>query len=100
MGPALVQRGKDLGNVAAVIGTGGALVHGRDPRSVLEMTLADPAAPQALLPRAPKLLLDRHYLLYAAGLLATVEPRAALELATANLESLVRTSSDELSPAC
>ena len=100
VGPALVQRGKDLGNVAAVIGTGGALVHGRDPRSVLEMTLADPATPQALLPRAPKLLLDRHYLLYAAGLLATVEPRAALELATANLESLVRTSSDELSPAC
>jgi hypothetical protein len=33
-------------------------------------------------------LLDRHYLLYACGLLGAVEPDAALELALANLEPL------------
>jgi uncharacterized protein (TIGR01319 family) len=95
LGPARVQHGKDLGDVAAVIGTGGALVHSCEPRAVLEMALADPAAPQALLPRAPRLLLDRHYLLYACGLLGAVEPRAALELALDNLDSLERKSPDE-----
>ena len=95
LGPARVQHGKDLGDVAAVIGTGGALVHSREPRAVLEMALGDPAAPQALLPRAPRLLLDRHYLLYACGLLGAVEPRAALELALNNLDSLERKLPDE-----
>jgi len=95
VGPALVQHGKDLSQVAAVVGTGGALVHSPDPRAVLDMALATASAPQALLPRTPKLLLDRHYLLYACGLLSTVEPRAALELALANLDALERKPSDE-----
>jgi uncharacterized protein (TIGR01319 family) len=87
-GPVAVQTGKDLSNVTAVIGTGGALVHGADPLGVLRMALADPADPQSLRPKAPRLLLDRHYLLYACGLLGAVEPDAALELALANLEPL------------
>ncbi len=87
-GPVAVQHGKDLSNVRAVIGTGGALVHSADPRAVLEMALAEPSAPQSLRPRQPKLLLDRHYLLYACGLLGTVEPQAALELALRGLESM------------
>lgn len=57
-GPVAVQHGKDLSDVSAVIGTGGALVHSPDPRAVLEMALADPAAPSSLRPKAPKLLLD------------------------------------------
>jgi hypothetical protein len=52
------------------------------------MALAEPSAPQSLRPRQPKLLLDRHYLLYACGLLGTVEPQAALELALRGLESM------------
>jgi uncharacterized protein (TIGR01319 family) len=94
-GPVAVQQGKDLSHVAAVIGTGGALAHGADPRAALEAALADPNDPQSLRPRHPKLLLDRHYLLYACGLLATVEPKAALELALANLEPLARTTDVE-----
>jgi uncharacterized protein (TIGR01319 family) len=89
-GPVAVQHGKDLSEVNAVIGTGGALVHNPDPRSVLEMALADPAMPRSLRPKAPKLLLDRHYLLYACGLLGTVEPQAALEIALANLDAIER----------
>lgn len=87
-GPVTVQHGKNLGNVRAVIGTGGAVVASRDPAAVLRMALADPAAPLSLRPRAPALLLDRHYLLYACGLLAAVAPQAALELALAHLETL------------
>jgi len=94
-GPVAVQNGKDLSDVAAVIGTGGALVHSPDPRAVLEMALADATAPRSLRPKAPKLLLDRHYLLYACGLLGTVEPQAALELALASLDSLDRKPSVE-----
>jgi MutL protein len=41
-----------------------------------------------LRPRKPKFLLDREYLLYACGLLASVEPQAALELALAHLEPI------------
>ena len=87
-GPVAVQHGKDLSAVNAVIGTGGALVHSPDPASVLAMALADPAVPRSLRPKAPQLLLDRHYLLYACGLLGTVEPQAALELALANLDAI------------
>ena len=95
MGPALVQHGKDLSNVAAVIGTGGALVHSPRPEAVLEMALADATTGKALLPRNPRLMLDRHYLLYACGLLGSVEPQAALELALANLDTIDRKSSLE-----
>ncbi|TMG94239.1 MAG: MutL protein [Betaproteobacteria bacterium] len=87
-GPATVQYGKDLSSVAAVVGTGGALVHSRDPYAVLTMTLASSAEPLSLRPRKPKFLLDREYLLYACGLLASVEPQAALELALAHLEPI------------
>jgi uncharacterized protein (TIGR01319 family) len=91
-GPVAVQQGKDLSDVAAVIGTGGALVHGADPHAALAAALADPNDPHSLRPKHPRLLLDRHYLLYACGLLASVEPRAALDLALRNLEPIDRTS--------
>ncbi|MBI3373047.1 MAG: glutamate mutase L [Betaproteobacteria bacterium] len=87
-GPVTVQHGKDLTNVGAVIGTGGALVHSRDPLGVMEMSLAVSSEPLSLRPKHPKLLLDRDYLLYACGLLGAVEPEAALELALAYLEPI------------
>ena len=87
-GPVTVQRGKDLSRVDAVIGTGGAIVSSRDPHAVLTAALADSNEPLSLRPQAPRLLLDEHYLLYACGLLATVEPLAALELALAHLQTI------------
>lgn len=84
-GPVTIQHGKDLSRVDAVIGTGGALVASPDPRAVLQTALADSAEPLALKPRAPRLLLDREYILYACGLLQSVDPQAALELALAQL---------------
>jgi uncharacterized protein (TIGR01319 family) len=84
-GPAIVQRGKDLSEVGVVIGTGGALVHSPDPAAILSTVLADAAEPFSLRPRAPRLLLDREYILYACGLLGQVEPQAALALGLAHL---------------
>lgn len=85
MGPALAQHGKDLSGVSAIIGTGGVLVHGSDPAGILTKACADPHDPESLRPRAPKLFLDREYLLYACGLLGTVEPDAALTLGLAHM---------------
>lgn len=87
-GPMTVQHGKDLTGIAAVIGTGGAVVASPDPRAILATALFDSARPFSLKPKAPRLMLDRNYLLYACGLLREVEPQAALELALAHLEVL------------
>jgi len=89
-GPVTVQHGKDLRRVDAVIGTGGVLAASADARAILSRALADAREPLALKPVAPRLLLDREYLLYACGLLQSVEPHAALELALANLTDLDR----------
>ena len=84
-GPVTVQSGKDLRRVGAVIGTGGVLAASEAPRAILERALADPQKPLALKPVAPRLLLDREYVLYACGLLQSVEPDAALEFALKHL---------------
>jgi uncharacterized protein (TIGR01319 family) len=87
-GPVTVQHGKDLTSIATVIGTGGALAASDDPGAILSAALADASQPLSLKPRSPRLLLDGDYLLYACGLLATVEPEYALKLALAHLAPL------------
>ena len=54
------------------------LAHGPDPgRRSCEAALADGRDAASAAPAAPRLLVDRDYLLYACGLLATVEPELA-----------------------
>ena len=89
MGPATAQHGKDLSDVSAVVGTGGVLVHGPDPAEILAMACADPEDPESLRPRNTRLYIDREYLLYACGLLGTVEPEAALTLGLAHMHPVV-----------
>ena len=67
------------------IGTGGPLVRTPDPEAILAAALFDPAAPTSLRPRAPRLLVDRDYLLYAIGLIAQVDRDAAAALGHASL---------------
>jgi hypothetical protein len=78
-----------------VIGTGGALAHSPDPAAILETALADPGEPFSLRPRAPRLLLDREYILYACGLLGQVAPQQALALGLAHLAPLNGEIGDE-----
>jgi uncharacterized protein (TIGR01319 family) len=79
-GPVTMQRGKDLSQVDVMIGTGGPIAHAQDPADILRAALADPAEPNSLRPRRPRLMVDCEYLLYAVGLLAEAEPEAALAL--------------------
>jgi uncharacterized protein (TIGR01319 family) len=85
-GPVMVQTGKDLSAIASVIGTGGPLAHGLAPATVLLAAVADGSDALSLLPTKPRLLVDKDYLLYAAGLLAAVEPELAFNLATLSLK--------------
>ncbi|MEO8080017.1 MAG: methylaspartate mutase accessory protein GlmL [Caldimonas sp.] len=80
-GPVTVQRGKDLGRVATLIGTGGVIVHAEAPHSMLDAALADPADPLSLGPVDATLYVDRDYALFACGLLARVDRRVAYALA-------------------
>jgi uncharacterized protein (TIGR01319 family) len=87
-GRTLVQRGKDLTRVGAVVGTGGPLVFGHDAAGVLAGARYDAAAPSVLTPKDPAFFLDAEYLLFAVGLLAQAAPAAARALAMKYLERL------------
>jgi uncharacterized protein (TIGR01319 family) len=84
-GPTLVLEGKDLTDVAAVVGIGGVLAHGGNPRFVLEGALDAGAQAYSVLPRHPSLYLDRRYVLFGVGLLSTIAPDAALAIARESL---------------
>lgn len=84
-----IQRGKDLTETAALIATGGALVHSADPGALLRAGL-DPGDPLALTPRSPHLFLDRPYILFATGLLAEAYPEPARHLLRETLLPLGR----------
>jgi uncharacterized protein (TIGR01319 family) len=87
-GPVAVQRGKDLSDVGTVVGTGGPLTWSAEPGDILAEALADPDDPLSLRPRRPRLLLDRDYILYACGLLAAIQPEAALSLALKHIRPI------------
>jgi uncharacterized protein (TIGR01319 family) len=84
-GPVTLQRGKDLSDVGAVIGTGGVLAHGNASGRILRAALAEESDPLSLRPKQPRLLLDSEYLLFAVGLLASVAPEAAVRLGKLHL---------------
>lgn len=84
-GPVQVQRGKDLSEAQWLIGTGGAIVHADDPAAILRAACADGRNVRQLRPRAPRLAVDAGYILYAAGLLAQVDPVAAFDCARRHL---------------
>jgi len=74
-----IQQGKDLGRVKTVIGSGGPLAWAGAARVILEAARRK-AGDAALKPHAPALFVDERYLMWAMGLLAEREPRAALAL--------------------
>jgi uncharacterized protein (TIGR01319 family) len=82
IGPGGPRRGgRDLRDVALVIGSGGVLRHASpaDAGSVLGAALSDHAGGWAL-PRGPRVVVDADYVLAAAGLLAADHARAAVAL--------------------
>ncbi|GAB4407473.1 MAG: methylaspartate mutase accessory protein GlmL [Anaerolineales bacterium] len=82
-----IQIGKDLTNVPHLIGTGGVFAYGQHPFRVLRGGLYDPQNPLSLKPKAPRLWIDKPYILWAVGLLSEVNPDAAFDLGIASLQA-------------
>ena len=82
--PSLLRDGPDLREVALVLGTGGVFAHREDGEQILGRALGR-RAPRSLAPQEPRLAVDSNYILAGAGLLASVDPAAALRLLERNL---------------
>jgi uncharacterized protein (TIGR01319 family) len=79
----LVERdGTDLREVDLLVGSGGVLRHATPDAAIatLRSGTGDPVPGGWLVPRQPRLVIDRAYVLAAAGLLAGEHPRAAYSL--------------------
>ena len=68
MGVLYNQTGKDLSQVAYVIGTGGVLIHNDNPVKALKTVMANRAHMLELRPVNPKFMLDKDYILASMGL--------------------------------
>ena len=71
--------GKDLRQTRALVATGGAFRHGRDPELMVQASLSEIEGAQS--PRAPAIAIDNTYALYAIGLLARLAPDLARQVA-------------------
>ena len=84
-GPVTALDGKDLTGIKTIIGTGGVIAHSQHAEELLRSCLYDPLEPSSMRPISPKILIDRNYILFAAGLLSQVDPKAALKMAINSL---------------
>lgn len=80
MGVVYSQVGKDLMEIKYLIGTGGVLVHSKNPEEILKAGCFDSTNPTYLKPRRPEFLLDKTYILSAMGLLAEEHPNMAVRI--------------------
>jgi uncharacterized protein (TIGR01319 family) len=86
-GRVVERTGTDLREVTLLVGSGGVLRHAppEAARRVLAASTGADLPGGWLLPRAPRLVVDRAYVLVAAGLLAADHPAVARSLLTASL---------------
>lgn len=80
MGVVYTQVGKDLLQTKYFIGTGGVLVHSKNPAEILEAGIFDITNPTYLKPEHPEYLLDKTYILSAMGLLCEEYPDMAVRI--------------------
>ncbi len=76
-GELVFQHGKDLTNVNCIIGTGGAIIYSKDPKGIMETVRFNEKEPNILKPKSPQFFLDTEYIMYAGGLLSTINPEKA-----------------------
>ena len=79
-GKLLTQKGKDLTDISRLLVTGGPVVGALNAAALINGALSDIEDPAVLSPRNVAVIVDRHYILSAVGLLARVDPMAALQL--------------------
>jgi uncharacterized protein (TIGR01319 family) len=80
MGVVFSQIGKDLLTARYFIGTGGILVHSKNPVDILKAGTFDKTNPVYLKPEHPRYLLDKTYIMSAMGLLAEDYPDMAVRI--------------------
>lgn len=80
-----ITKGKDLTAVKWIIGTGGALTKLPAGRRILESLNHREDSPQ-LFPRDGRVVLDRNYIMAAAGLMGSSYPEAAIALMRESME--------------
>jgi len=85
-GESRLQVGKDLSGLGIVVGTGGPIIHGRNPRAILRGACADHSGLPK--PTDPALYLDNDYVMFALGLLARREPQVASKLLRKHLRQI------------
>lgn len=85
LGQMYYQYGKDLSDVQTIIGTGGVIIHDKNPREILKALCYNPQKPLELRPRNPQFKLDKNYILSAMGLLSIYEPLIALRIMKKNI---------------
>jgi len=79
-GRVYVQSGKDLSDVNYLVLTGGSLIHSTRQSDLVKFAMHSDAHPQSLRPNKLELLVDKHQILAAMGLLAEYNPHASLKL--------------------
>ena len=80
MGSMFSQLGKDLLETPLIIGTGGVIVHSKNPNKILEAGIFNPEKPINLKPIKPKYWIDKTYILSSMGLLAEDYPDLSIRL--------------------
>lgn len=80
LGESFLQTGKNLYDIQFVLGTGGSIINNPNPKEILSGVEATPKEPYALMPKKPKYILDKKYILSAMGLLSQVDPEMALRI--------------------
>jgi uncharacterized protein (TIGR01319 family) len=86
--PRLHRTGPDLRGVDLLIGTGGVLALGVEGQVILQEALARTQdGGELMTPKNPRIVLDHHYMLAAAGLLSTRDRELALRLVVTELAS-------------
>ncbi|HLP45194.1 MAG TPA: methylaspartate mutase accessory protein GlmL, partial [Candidatus Kapabacteria bacterium] len=83
-----VQHGKDLTCCKYLIGVGGILAYGHDPGTILKSACFKTSHPEYLCPISPVFLVDKNYILFAAGLLSENAPLTALKIIKKYLEKI------------
>ncbi|WP_373897484.1 methylaspartate mutase accessory protein GlmL [Haloimpatiens sp. FM7315] len=80
MGVIFTQTGKDLMEIKYMIGTGGVLIHSKNPGEILNAGTFSMENPQSLKPKKPKFLIDKTYILSSMGLLAQELPDMSVRI--------------------
>jgi len=87
-GKTYIQTGKDLTKVSKVIMTGGALLNTERQVELSSHALYNNQNPQSLRPVKADVLIDKHYIMAAMGLLSGCDPKAALKIMKEHIVTL------------